>query len=145
MPKSRGESGLASAIGRAAGYTNISENLIQTQLGLAATGDGKAYGAQFSGHRPRGAAGRAARARLAGTGQDPKLLHRGVGINVNDIADAAQLPQSTVSSNLQILEDAGLIRTETQKGRKGNQKLCFSTFDEVLVMFREDVADAPPT
>jgi predicted transcriptional regulator len=69
-----------------------------------------------------------------------KLLHRGAGVNVNDIADALKLPQSTISSNLQILEEAGLIRTETHKGRKGNQKLCFSAFDEVLVMFREDVA-----
>jgi predicted transcriptional regulator len=71
-----------------------------------------------------------------------KLLHRGAGVNVNDIADALKLPQSTVSSNLQILEEAGLIRTETQKGRKGNQKVCFSAFDEVLVMFREDVTNA---
>lgn len=69
-----------------------------------------------------------------------KLLHRGVGVNVNDIAGALDLPQSTVSSNLQVLEAAGLIRAEAQKGRKGNQKLCFSTFDEVLVMF--DQADA---
>ncbi len=71
-----------------------------------------------------------------------KLLQRGVGINVNDIASAIGQPQSTVSSNLQILESAGLIRTETQKGRKGNQKVCFSTFDEVLVMFRDEIADA---
>jgi len=71
-----------------------------------------------------------------------RLLHRGVGVNVNDIAAALDLPQSTVSSNLQVLEAAGLIRAETQKGRKGNQKLCFSAFDEVLVMFREDLADA---
>ena len=41
-----------------------------------------------------------------------------------------------------MLEAAGLIRTETQKGRKGNQKLSFSAFDEVLVMFREDLAEA---
>ena len=68
-----------------------------------------------------------------------RLLHRRPGVNVNDIAEALNLPQSTVSSNLQILESAGLIRTETQKGRKGNQKLCFSAFDEVLVMFRDDV------
>ena len=71
-----------------------------------------------------------------------KLLHGGIGVSVNDIADGLKLPQSTVSSNLQVLEEAGLIRAETQKGRKGNQKLCFSTFDEVLVMFREDIADA---
>jgi predicted transcriptional regulator len=71
-----------------------------------------------------------------------KLLRRGKGVNVNDIADALSLPQSTVSSNLQVLEDSGLIRTETQKGRKGHQKLCYSAFDEVLVMFREDMIDA---
>src|ERR1700733_11864216 len=69
-----------------------------------------------------------------------RLLHRRPGLNVNDIAEALNLPQSTVSSNLQILESAGLIRTETQKGRKGNQKLCFSAFDEVLVMLRDDVS-----
>lgn len=69
-----------------------------------------------------------------------KLLHVKGPMNVNDIAATLSLPQSTVSSNVQILEDAGLIRTETQKARKGNQKICHSTFDEVLVMFKEDVA-----
>ena len=63
-----------------------------------------------------------------------RLLHRGVGVNVNDIAAALDLPQSTVSSNLQVLEAAGLIRTETQKGRKGNQKL-------VLFRLRRGVGD----
>lgn len=70
-----------------------------------------------------------------------KLLHVKGSLNVNDIAAALSLPQSTVSSNIQILEDAGLIRTETQKARKGNQKICQSTFDEVLVMFKEDITD----
>jgi predicted transcriptional regulator len=68
-----------------------------------------------------------------------KLLHVKGALNVNDIADALALPQSTVSSNVQILEAAGLIRTETQKARKGNQKICHSAFDEVLVMFKEDI------
>jgi predicted transcriptional regulator len=68
-----------------------------------------------------------------------KLLHVTDALNVNDIASALDLPQSTVSSNVQILEEAGLIRTETQKARKGNQKICHSTFDEVLVMFKEDI------
>jgi predicted transcriptional regulator len=67
-----------------------------------------------------------------------RLLHRNVGVNVNDIAETLALPQSTVSSNLQILEQAGLIRTEAQKGRKGHQKVCFAAFDEVLVTFRDD-------
>lgn len=68
-----------------------------------------------------------------------KLLHVQGPLNGNDIADRLDLPQSTVSTNLQILETAGLIRTETQKARKGNQKICHSTFDEVLVMFKDDI------
>lgn len=68
-----------------------------------------------------------------------KLLHVEGPLNVNDIAAQLALPQSTVSSNVQILEEAGLIRTETQKARKGNQKICHSTFDEVLVMFKNDI------
>ncbi|MFD1252619.1 Helix-turn-helix domain protein [Devosia equisanguinis] len=68
-----------------------------------------------------------------------KLLHIEGPLNGNDIAERLSLPQSTVSTNLQILENAGLIRTETQKARKGNQKICHSTFDEVLVMFKEDI------
>ncbi len=67
-----------------------------------------------------------------------RFLHRSEGANVNEISEALELPQSSVSSNLQILEAAGLIRTETRKGRKGNQKLCFSAFDEVVVTIPED-------
>ena len=71
-----------------------------------------------------------------------KLLHTRGAMNINDIASALDLPQSSVSSNVQILEDAGLIRTETQHARKGNQKLCHTLFDEVLVMFKEDATAA---
>ena len=67
-----------------------------------------------------------------------KLLHTKGAMNVNDIASALELPQSTISSNIQILEDAGLIRTETQRARKGNQKICHTSFDQVLVMFEDD-------
>ena len=67
-----------------------------------------------------------------------KLLHTKGPMNVNDIAAALNFPQSTISSNIQILEDAGLIRTETQRARKGNQKICHSSFDQVLVMFEDD-------
>lgn len=68
-----------------------------------------------------------------------KLLRVEGSMNGNDIADRLSLPQSTVSTNIQILEAVGLIRTETQKARKGNQKICHSMFDEVLVMFKEDI------
>jgi predicted transcriptional regulator len=71
-----------------------------------------------------------------------KLLHLRGPMNVNEIAGALDLPQSSVSSNVQVLEDAGLIRTETQRARKGNQKICHTLFDEVLVMFKEDAGAA---
>ncbi|MGB8818712.1 MAG: helix-turn-helix domain-containing protein [Rhizobiaceae bacterium] len=67
-----------------------------------------------------------------------KLLHVNGPMNVNEIAATLVLPQSTISSNIQILEDAGLIRTETQRAKKGNQKICHTSFDEVLVMFKDD-------
>ena len=67
-----------------------------------------------------------------------KLLHEQGPQNINDIAEKLDLPQSTVSSNAALLEKAQLIRTELQKARKGNQKICHSTFDEVLIAFRED-------
>jgi len=68
-----------------------------------------------------------------------KLLHSDGPLNVNDIARKLKQPQSTVSSNMQVLVDAGLVRTETQKARKGNQKICHPLFDEVLVMFKEEL------
>ena len=71
-----------------------------------------------------------------------KLLHTRGAMNINDIASTLGLPQSSVSSNVQILEEAGLIRTETQRAKKGNQKLCHTLFDEVLVMFKEDNTQA---
>ena len=67
-----------------------------------------------------------------------KLLHVNGPMTVNEIAAKLELPQSTISSNIQILEDAGLIRTETQRAKKGNQKICHTSFDEVLVMFKDD-------
>ena len=69
-----------------------------------------------------------------------KLLHVAGPLNVNEIAGRLQQPQSTVSSNMQVLVDAGLVRTETQKAKKGIQKICRAVYDEVLVMFKEDVA-----
>jgi predicted transcriptional regulator len=70
-----------------------------------------------------------------------KLLRTDGPKNVNQIADELKLPQSTVSSNLQVLENAGLIATENQKARKGSQKICRSAFTEILVAFRDDIAE----
>ena len=67
-----------------------------------------------------------------------KLLHKKGPMNVNEIVDELALPQSTVSTNVQLLEDGGLIRTETQKARKGSQKICFAAAEEVLLVFKSD-------
>lgn len=66
-----------------------------------------------------------------------KVLRMSGAMNVNQIADALDLPQSTVSSNLQVLENVGLIVTRTQKAKKGSQKVCESAFSEILVAFRD--------
>ncbi|MFC6487056.1 ArsR/SmtB family transcription factor [Nitratireductor sp. GCM10026969] len=66
-----------------------------------------------------------------------RLLHENGPTNINVIAERLTLPQSSVSSNVRILEEAGLIETETRKGRKGNQKLCRAVYDEFVIIFNK--------
>ena len=47
-----------------------------------------------------------------------RLLHANGPMNVNEISDALSLPQSTVATNIQVLHDSELIRTETVKATK---------------------------
>lgn len=65
------------------------------------------------------------------------LLHRQGPKNVNEVAEELGLPQSTVSANIQVLVDVGLIQTKSQKARKGSQKICFTTFSELLIAFKD--------
>lgn len=67
-----------------------------------------------------------------------KVLRQKGPLNVNQIAAVLSLPQSSVSANVQVLEDAELIRTESQRARKGSQKICHSLFEEVLVTFKDN-------
>jgi predicted transcriptional regulator len=62
-----------------------------------------------------------------------RLLHGRGPMNVNEISAALKLPQSTVATNIQILGDAELIRTETTRASKGQQKICRAQFDEVFI------------
>jgi predicted transcriptional regulator len=64
-----------------------------------------------------------------------KLLHSRGPLNVNEISDALSLPQSTVATNVQVLEGCDLIRTETVKATKGQQKICAARFDEIVLRF----------
>lgn len=64
-----------------------------------------------------------------------RLLHTNGALNVNEISHRLSLPQSTVATNVQTLEDAGLITTETVKAKKGHQKICAARYDEIIVRF----------
>ena len=70
------------------------------------------------------------------------LLNRKGPKNVNQVADELGLPQSTISANIQVLVDVGLIETKSQKARKGSQKVCYSTFSELVVAFKD--RNTPP-
>jgi hypothetical protein len=62
--------------------------------------------------------------------------------NVNELADALTLPQSTVATNVLTLEEAGLIATEAVKARKGSQKLCRPVYNEILLRFVDSAKEA---
>lgn len=80
-------------------------------------------------------------AKLKALASEPRIqilsLLREKTLNINEIAEALKLPQSTVATHISILENAGLILTESVKARKGNQKLCYPSFHEILVQFPE--------
>jgi predicted transcriptional regulator len=65
------------------------------------------------------------------------LLNRKGPKNVNQVADELGLPQSTISANIQVLVNVGLIQTKSQTARKGSQKVCYSTFSELVVAFKD--------
>ena len=62
-----------------------------------------------------------------------RLLRRNGPLNVNQIAEALDLPQSTIASNIQILEETELIETRVGRATKGQQKVCAARFDEIVV------------
>ena len=80
-------------------------------------------------------------AKLKALASEPRIqmlsLLRQKTLNINEISDTLKLPQSTVATHISILEDAGLIITESVKAKKGNQKLCHPSFRELLVQFPE--------
>lgn len=61
-------------------------------------------------------------------------------LNINEIAEILDFPQSTVATHISILEEAGLIETQNIKARKGTQKLCQPAFHEIVIQFGEQQA-----
>ncbi len=68
-----------------------------------------------------------------------QLLKSQGELHMNDVSRLLGLPQSTTASNIQLLEPAGLVRTETRKANKGQQKICMACFDEVVIRLDGDV------
>jgi predicted transcriptional regulator len=69
-----------------------------------------------------------------------KLLRIRGPLNVNEISDALDLPQSTIATHIQVLERSGLIETETLKASKGQQKVCSIRYDEIIIRFDDQDA-----
>ncbi len=61
--------------------------------------------------------------------------------NINEITKEMGLPQSTVATNVVILEEARLIETKSIKANKGTQKVCSSLYDEFIVEFAEQAKE----
>lgn len=54
-------------------------------------------------------------------------------LNLSDIAEALQLPLSTASLHVTVLEKAGLLLTEQRPAKRGAQKMCTRAFDHIVV------------
>ncbi|MBC7218056.1 MAG: helix-turn-helix domain-containing protein [Candidatus Caldatribacterium sp.] len=65
-------------------------------------------------------------------------LLNGKRLNVNEIAHALGIPQSTAAVNIKALEKAGLVKVENQKGKKGSQKLCSTQYSEIVIAFSSE-------
>lgn len=62
-----------------------------------------------------------------------QLLQRHRQLNVNEISEQLGLPQSTVATNIHVLEAAELITSELIKASKGQQKVCAARYDEIVI------------
>src|SRR5688572_13949729 len=53
--------------------------------------------------------------------------------SVVEIAEALDIPQSTANLHINILEKAGLIKTDLQPAKRGLQKVCARLYDQVVI------------
>ncbi len=84
--------------------------------------------------------------KLKALASEPRLeilaLLKKQALNINEIAEKLELPQSTVATHISILENSGLIETNSIKARKGTQKLCYPAFQNgLLIKFPEEEAE----
>lgn len=70
-----------------------------------------------------------------------KLL-TGKRLSVVEIADNLHIPASSAAVHVKVLEESGLIGTETLTGVRGNAKLCFRTVEGINIDFYTEDADS---
>ncbi len=58
----------------------------------------------------------------------------GNSCSINEIADALEIPPSTATMHINVLEEAGLIRTELKPASRGLQKICARVYDQVSIL-----------
>ena len=56
-------------------------------------------------------------------------------LNVKEIARQLAIPQSTATTSILALEEAGLINSHSANGVKGGQKICTARYKEILINF----------
>ncbi len=54
-------------------------------------------------------------------------------LTVIELSRALDMPLSTAAAQIKILEDAGFVRTELRPASHGLQKVCFRTYDSLLL------------
>lgn len=59
-------------------------------------------------------------------------------MSVAELALALDVPMSTISLSVSVLEEAGLIAAELQPGKRGSMKLCSSRLDNVSIKLVRD-------
>ncbi len=64
-------------------------------------------------------------------------------MSCNELGKELGYPLSTISVNVQILEDAGLVVCERQAARHGTKKLCSNVYAEVMLRLADNEAAAP--
>jgi predicted transcriptional regulator len=53
--------------------------------------------------------------------------------SINEIAEAFDMPASTATMHINILEEAGLVHTELKPASRGLQKICSRVFDQLTI------------
>ncbi len=61
-----------------------------------------------------------------------KLLHE-KDLNVNEIAEALGIPQSSSAAHVRVLEEAGIIKTLLSPGIRGTMKLCQLVYKNISI------------